>query len=308
MTAGVPGAPGAAGGAGATVHRVGLAIGLVCLSSLTFAVLFAGVKYLDGRYSPVQVLFLRYSIGFAVSLPLIMRLGRGVWRTTRPAAHGVRALYGLISTLLMFYAVTQMPLATATAISFSMPLFLTMLSMPMLGETVGWRRATATAVGFAGVVIVVNPGGDISWAALMALVSALFYALAVIAVRQLSNSEPAARIYIYYCLANIVFCGAALPWFWVAPTPADWAVFAGIGTLGAGAQYCFLIAYRNAPASIIAPFDYLQIFFALAIGYLVWSELPRAQSAIGGAIIVASGLYIWRRETRLAAARRKAPA
>ena len=287
-----------------SVQRVGLAIGLVCVSSFTFAVMFAGVKYLDGRYSPLQVLLLRYGIGFLVSLPLVLRAGRRAWVTDRPVAHGIRALYGLISTVLIFYAVTQLPLATVTALSFSMPLFLTMLSMPLLGERVGWRRATATAVGFAGVIVVVNPGGELNWIAVLALVSALFYALAVTAVRQLSTSEPAVCIYVYYSLANVVVCAIAMPWLWIPPTTVDWLVFLFIGSLGAGAQYCFLVAYRSAPASIIAPFDYSQILFALLIGYLVWSELPTAQSFIGGTIIVGSGIYIWWRESRLAAARK----
>lgn len=288
-------------GSAATPHRVGLAIGLVCLSSLTFAVMFAGVKFLDGRYSPLQVLLLRYAIGFVVSLPLVLRAGRRAWSTDRPIAHGIRALYGLVSTVLIFYAVTRMPLATVTALSFSMPLFLTILSMPLLGETVGWRRATATIVGFAGVLIVVDPGGELSWVALAALTSALFYALAVTAVRQLSTTEPAVCIYVYYSLANVAVCSLAMPWLWITPTSVDWGVFLVIGALGAGAQYCFLVAYRNAPASIIAPFDYSQILFALAIGYVVWDELPTAQSFTGGAIIVASGIFIWWRESRPAA-------
>ncbi len=284
-------------------NRVGLAVGLVCLSSFTFAMLFACVKHLDGRYSPLQVLLLRYAIGLVVSLPWVLRAGRGAWTTDRPLAHGARALYGVISTVLLFYAVTRMPLATVTALSFSMPLFLTMLSMPLLGERVGWRRTTATAVGFLGVLVVVNPGGELNWAALPALISALFYALAVTAVRQLSKSEPAARIYVYYCLANVLVCGLAMPWLWVTPTAADWGIFLVIGIFGAAAQYCFLIAYRSAPASVIAPFDYLQILFALFIGFLVWDELPTAQSFVGGAIIVGSGIFIWQRERRIAARR-----
>lgn len=280
--------------------QVGRAIALVCLAALTFSMLFACVKFLDGRYPPMQVLLLRYAIGLALSLPLVLRAGHAAWRTQRPFGHAVRAAYGLISTVILFYAVSRMPLATVTAISFSMPLFLTALSVPLLGERVGWRRASATAAGFLGVLIVVNPDGALNWVAALALASALFYALAVIAVRQLSSSEPAVRIYVYYCVANILVCGAAMPWLWVWPTATDWAVFTLIGALGAVAQYCFLSAYRIAPAAIIAPFDYAQILFALMLGYLVWAELPTAQSFIGGAVIVASGLYIWRRETLLA--------
>ncbi len=284
-----------------TAERIGLGIGLVCLSSLTFAVMFACVKFLDGRYSPLQVILLRNAIGLAVSMPVLWRAGRTVWVTDRPFAHGLRAMYGLLSTVLVFYAVTQLPLATVTAVTFTMPLFLTMLSMPLLGERVGIRRTTATLVGFAGVLIILDPGGEINIAAMAALASALFYALVVIAVRQLSVSEPAIRIFFYYTLANVLVCGAGMPWVWVTPDTIDWLVFLFIGTIGAAAQYCFVSAYRYAPASVIAPFDYSQILFALMVGYLVWGELPKTWSFVGGGIIVASGLYIWWRERRLAA-------
>jgi drug/metabolite transporter (DMT)-like permease len=280
--------------------QLGFAIAMVCAASLTFAVLFACVKLLGSGYSPFQVLLMRYSFGLALSLPLLWRAGSALWRTDRPFSHVIRACYGLASTFAMFYAVTRMPIATVTAISFAMPLFLTALSVPLLGESVGWRRTTATVVGFGGVLIIVNPGADLNIIALIALVGAFFYAMAVVAIRQLSREEPANRIYFLYAIANIAVTGAAMPWFWVTPSPTDWLLFLLIGGLGAAAQYAFLIAYRHAPATVLAPFDYSQILFALAIGYFAWAETPAAQSFLGGGIVIASGLFIWWRERRLA--------
>lgn len=280
--------------------RVPLAIALACAAALSFAVIFAAVKFLGSGYSPIQVLFLRYAIGLVIGLPFLLRIGRTAWKTDHPQSHVLRAIWGILSTLCMFYAVTRMPLATVTALSFSMPLFLTALSMPLLGERVGWRRVTATAAGFIGVLIVVGPPGDLNWIALIGLGGALFYALAVISIRQLAASEPSARIFLWYALANVVLCGAALPWVWVTPSAFEWALFALIGSLGSVAQYCFIVAYRYAPASVIAPFDYSQLLFALVIGLVLWQELPTNRSLIGGTVITVAGLFIWWRERYLA--------
>lgn len=285
---------------GPEASRLGIAIGLICFAALTFSVLFAIVKLLGSGYSPLQVLLMRYGIGLAVSLPFLWRSGPSLWQTHRPFGHAIRAFYGLASTFCLFYAVTRMPIATATAISFAMPLFLTMLSMPLLKEPVGWRRVTAAIVGFGGVLIIVNPGGGLNWVAMIALLGTFFYAMAVVSIRQLSREEPANRIYFLYAIANISVTGAAMPWVWVTPPLEDWVLFILIGVLGAFAQYGFLIAYRHAPATVLAPFDYTQILFALAIGYFVWDETPLPQSFLGGAIIVGSGIFIWWRERRLA--------
>jgi drug/metabolite transporter (DMT)-like permease len=285
-------------GAGET--RLGFGIVCLCFASLTFAMMIACVKQLGAGYSPLQVLLMRYAIGLAISLPFLWRQGSVLWRTDRPVGHAVRALYGLVATFAAFYAVTRMPIATATAISFAMPLFLTVLSVPLLGESVGWRRVVAAAVGFGGVLIIVRPGADLNWVALIALGGAFFYAMAVVAIRQLTRREPASRIFVLYALANIVVAGATMPWVWVMPSLRDWLLFLAIGALGAIAQFAFLIAYRQAPATVLAPFDYTQILFALAVGYFAWGEVPLSTSFVGGAIIVASGVFIWWRERQLA--------
>ena len=281
-------------------QRLTFAIVAICCASLTFSMMLACVKLLGAGYSPFQVLLMRYIFGLALSLPLIWRDGAALWQTERPMGHVIRALYGFASTFAIFFAVTRMEIAPVTAISFAMPLFLVFLSVPMLGEKVGWRRATAAFVGFGGVLIIVDPGSDLNWVALIALAGTLFYAMAVAAIRQLSRHEPANRIFFIYAVANIVVAGAAMPWFWVTPSLEDWLIFIMVGAFGAGAQYAFLIGYRYAPATVLAPFDYTQILFALAIGYLAWGETPTEQAFIGGAIIVASGLFIWWREQRLA--------
>ena len=286
-------------GSGAGSDRLGFAIAVICFASLTFSMMVACVKLLGAGYSPLQVLLMRYVFGLGLALPLLWREGSRLWRTDRPAGHVIRAIYGLLSTIAIFYAVTRMPIATVTAISFAMPLFLTVLSVPLLGESVGWRRATAAAVGFGGVLIIVQPGAGLNWIALVALAGAFFYAMAVVAIRQLSRREPASRIFFLYALANIVVAGAAMPFVWVSPSLQDWLIFAAVGGLGAVAQYAFLTGYRHAPATVLAPFDYTQILFALAVGYIAWGEVPAEASFFGGAIIVASGAYIWWRERQL---------
>lgn len=282
-----------------TSHRIGLGILLVSVSALGFAAMMAFIKHLDGRYSPMQLLFIRYGMGMILFLPIIWKAGREAWVTTKPAGHVTRAVYGLVSTLISFYVITKIPLATATTISFSMPLFLTLLSVPLLGEAVGWRRTAATLFGFTGILIIANPGGEPNPYMVLALGGAFLYAMAVTSVRKLSRTEPSIRIYVYYSMASVLIAGVTMPWLWVWPDGPDLMILLTIGVLGTVSQYWFLMAYRYAPATVIAPFDYTRLPFALGLGFFIWGELPSNWAFLGGAIIVASGFYIWWRERRL---------
>jgi len=123
----------------------------------------------------------------------------------------------------------------------------------------------------------------------------------VVAVRKLSHSEPSIRIYVWYSLANVAFTGVAMPYVWIWPDLSDGLFLLGIGLLGTVSQYWFLMAYRYASATIIAPFDYVRLPFALALGYFIWNELPTNWAFVGSAIIIGSGIYIWWREKSLAA-------
>jgi drug/metabolite transporter (DMT)-like permease len=191
----------------------------------------------------------------------------------------------------------MMPLADAYAFIFATPLLITVLSVPMLGETVRWRRWSAVLVGFAGVLIMLQPGGgsfDIAAGAALAAASAS--ALSIILVRKLSTTETTASIAFYTNAAALVVMAFLLPIGFVPPTLADLALMALAGLAG-GTALMFLIAgYRRAQAAVVAPFQYSQMLWGVLLGWLLWGDLPSTAVAIGATVVVASGLYILYRE------------
>lgn len=265
-----------------------------------FSLSFARIKELGSDMPTQQVVFFRMAIGLIPLAPLLMRAPKGVLKTDRPFRHVGRIAAGLTSMSMIYWAITRMPLADAAATQFTMPLFLTLLSAPLLGELVGWRRATATLVGFGGVIIMLSPSGagfgrlDIAY--LVALGAAFFYALAAIAMRQLGSTEPALRTTVYFTAVSAVVAGFACFFGWKTPTPQEWMLLIGTGLIGGAAQYCLVAAYTKAPATIIAPFDYMQLIWTAALGFFIWREMPAINAFIGAVIVAAAGLYIFRRE------------
>lgn len=258
------------------------------------------VKYMMQTYSMPQVMFFRNAIAFLPLLPFLLR-GRAyrTLRTKRPLGHLLRCLLGVASMALIFLAFKSLPLATAISFNFAAPLMMTALSVPLLKEQVGWRRWTAVAIGFVGVLVIVNPGSDgIQPAALLALGSALSYAMVMIIIRKLSTTESSVAIVFYFTLAGTVISGAVLPFSWTTPTLADLGLLCLIGLLGGLAQIAMTHALRVAPVSVLAPFEYTALLWAVALDIAVWSVWPTTQTLVGAAIISATGLYIVHRETR----------
>jgi len=194
-----------------------------------------------------------------------------------------------------------MPLADVFGIAFSAPIFVTAFSVPLLGERVGIRRWSAVVVGFLGVLVMVRPDSGLfasaSWIALFATV---LYALGQIFVRDLTRTETTICIVFYVTLTTTVVSATAMPFVWVTPSPGDAALLAAVGILGGLAQLAFTRAFRLAPAAVVSPFDYTGLLYAGVIGYAVWGDVPTLTFLVGAAIVMASGLYILHRETRLA--------
>lgn len=273
---------------------------LALAAGLGFSLSFALIKELGTTLPTQQVVFFRMLIGIIPMLPLLIRAPKGVLRTDRPLRHVGRIAAGLTSMTMIYWAIARMPLADATATQFTMPLFLTILSAPLLGEIVGWRRATATLVGFGGVIVMLNPSESgfesLDTAYIVALGAAFFYALAAIAMRQLGATEPALRTTLYFTGVSAVVSGFACLFGWVNPTPEQWLLLIATGLIGGSAQYCLVAAYTKAPATIIAPFDYTQLIWTAGLGFLVWSEIPATNAFLGAIIVAAAGLYIFHRE------------
>lgn len=278
----------------------------MCAGVLCLAIGDAIAKWLGEVHSPLQIIFFRT----LVSLPLIALLahyGGGLrkLRTRRPFVHLVR---GLIYTGTMFcfvFGLTLLPLAEATAIAFVAPLFVTLLSVPLLGERIDPPVMFASLFGFLGVLIVVRPGGDaFQLGSLVLIGAAAFYALMMITARRYGATEHLWAMVFYMTLVPLVLTAAALPWFWQAPEPWHWAGFLAAGAFGVGATACITMAFRFAPAAIAAPFDYTAILWAVLLGWWFWGEVPDVWVFVGSALIIGSGLAIAYHDRRTTLKRR----
>lgn len=272
---------------------------LMCVAVVFFTVSSTLVKGLGPGYPVSQIVFFRCLVGL---LPLYFAMQRtGGWsalRTKRPGAHLFRVVVGGAALFLGFYALTLMPLADYFAYTYAAPLFATMLSIPILGERVGIRRWSAVIVGFVGVLIMLRPGmQSFDYATLAAIGTAFAYALAIIAVRNLARTDSSVATVFYFTLAGLILAAAVLPFEWRTPTAKEWALLLGIGLASGIGQILMADAYRLAPPSVIAPFDYTSMVWALAFGYLLFGEFPETVVLVGAAIVIASGVYIIYRET-----------
>jgi drug/metabolite transporter (DMT)-like permease len=288
----------------AYVDNPRLGILLILTSSLTFAVMNAVVKLDSGRLGPVEIGFFRQVFSLIPVLSLLARQGGiPMLRTERPLGHLFRGLIGNSAMIIFFLSVARLPLADANALSFASPLFVTALSMPLLGEAVGRHRWSAVIVGFAGVLVMTNPGGgwfsgSAGLGAGMGVLAAFMSAMMTITIRQLNKTEPPVRIVFYFAaIGAILFGGLTGLFFWVTPNLPELAGLAVIGLIGGLSQLLMTYAYRNAPASTLAPFGYVSILWSTMLGYLIWSDLPGQRMLIGAAVVIVSGLYIIYRET-----------
>ena len=268
------------------------------------AVMLPGInacaKHLSS-YSIVQIGWARYAGHFGLMLvAFVPTYGFAMLRSAAPGLQLLRSGLHCASALLMFSALTMVALTTATAINFSAPLIVTALAPLMLGERIGWHRAIAVAVGFAGALIVVRPGysGD-GLATALLLVNALVGANIQILSRKLSAYDRAITSNTYMVMVGFLVLTAPLPFVWRNPdNMLDLAVFVAIGIFGGIGHYFLVSAFEQAPATFVSPFNYLQIVGAAALGYLVFGHLPDLWTWVGAAIIAASGIFVLFSERR----------
>jgi len=220
--------------------------------------------------------------------------------TRRPWDQAIRSRVGVVALGRLFYAVSAVPLATATTLSYAAPIFVVVLSIPILGERIGPWRWSAVGAGFIGMLLIVRPEqAALELGVMAALGSALFGALVSIWLRRLSDTEPTSTIGFYYngaATALFLIWTSVAGWVWVEPT--DLAFLLAIGATAAAQQLAQTAAFRYGEASLLAPFDYTLLIFAAAIGYFIWGETLAWTTVLGVAVIVGSGLLILRRERR----------
>jgi drug/metabolite transporter (DMT)-like permease len=275
------------------------AIGLMMVAVFLFAVMDAMIKWQGAVYPVLQIVFFRSAFGLLISIGPVIRDGRRLLATQRPWLHLARALLGFGALFCFFEAFVLMPFADVYAISFASPLFITALSVPFLGEHVGWRRWTAVGVGLAGVLLMIRPGaGVFDTAALIALAGTACYALAMILVRVLARTDSNIAIVFYFGIMATFLSGITLPFVWVTPTWLDLLWLALIGIVGGAAQLILTQSFRMAPVSLLTPFEYVAMLWAVLFGWLFWNELPDEYFYAGASLVVAAGLYILHRETR----------
>jgi len=276
-----------------------LGILLRVLAMALMAMLAAIVKACAERGVPVlEIIFFRNAFAFIPVMLYIWRTsGFGVLRTRRPGAHLTRSAVGLTGMICGFTAVSLLPLTQSTAISFSAPLFMVALSALILKEPVGLHRWAAVAVGFVGVLIMVHPDPRhfVGVGVLFAIAAAVGSAGAMIAIREISRTEPGPTIVFYFTLAGTAVGLASLPFGWVMPSPGVLALLVAAGLIGGTGQLLLTEAIRRAPVAVVAPFDYTQLVWAGLIGFLVWGETPAILTLIGAMVVAASSTYIlWR--------------
>ncbi len=272
--------------------RAGIGCILVGIFSLTLSDGLA--KWLGAFYSPIQLLFLRALIALPLITTDVLCLG-GHWalRTRHIGVHLLRGALNVVSAACFYLGLTMLPLAETTAIAFCAPLFVTAISVVFLGEKVSTGGWLAIFAGFAGVMVIVRPSpGSMQWAALLPLATALGYAVMMVSAKRINARESMFTTMFYIVFGQLVFASLPLAFVW---KPVEWAHlpgFIGIAICSTAGLGLITQAFRIAPASAVAPFDYFGLISAGLLGWFFWNEIPDIWFYVGALTIAASGIYV----------------
>jgi drug/metabolite transporter (DMT)-like permease len=272
---------------------------LMCAGVSTFPFMNTGVKLLSAHYPSAQITWARFTGHLIVMLIVFMPRYR--WKLLWPRrklVQIIRSLLMLLSNLVYVMAIGKIPLATASAIGFTSPLIVTALSVPLLHESVGWRRWSAVIVGFGGALLVIRPGTGLhDPAVLLLLLSALAYALYQIATRWVAPYDTAPTSIVFAALLGSLVMSLAMPFVFV-PLRSwfDGVLFCSLGLLGGVGHYLVIRAFQLGAAAVIATLGYVELIGTTILGYLIFSNFPDGWTWVGAGIIIASGIYIAMRE------------
>ena len=268
---------------------------------LAFGTMEAIIKHLGATMHPMQIVFFRCLFAFLTIAPVVLVAGGiGHIATKRFGAHLSRTVLGFSAMATGFFAISKMPLADAVALGFVRPLFLVLLAVLFLGEQIRWRRWTATAAGFVGVIVMVQPDAS-GWNpyAFVAVLSGFLVACVSVALKRLSETESAESSVFWFAAISTLFALGPAILVWRAPTTAEWPFLVALGILGSFGQYFMMRAYRVAEATAVDPMDYGRLILAAILGIAVFGETLQTHTLVGAAIIAASTFYIARREAKL---------
>ncbi|HEY3596101.1 MAG TPA: DMT family transporter [Paraburkholderia sp.] len=271
-------------------------IAQILLAMFCFALVDALAKSVALRYPANEITFFRMLFGLAPALAMCMRGTplRERLKTLDIRAQTVRALTLLITLALFFAALPYVPLSEAVAIVYSETLFVIILAPLLLKERLRSRDATAAAIGFAGVLLIVRPSGDQSnWLGpLLLILSAIFGALSIIQIKRFKPTEDSSVAVLYFTLIGVVVSGLSLPFLWRTPTPDALATLALVGVLASAGQLLMTMAFRHASASALAPYNYTSIVWATIFGYAAWGETVGVVSLAGIVLIIGSSIAV----------------
>ena len=272
-------------------------IGLMVLGIFLFCCNDALGKWLLGTYSVWQMLTIRSIAAMLILSPFIWREGRAVLDAPRPWLQVVRVMLSVAESIMFFIAVSYLPLADTVTFYLAAPIYVTALSALFLKEQVGWRRWSAVVVGFVGVMIALRPSAaTLTLPALVAIAGSLCFAVFLIITRMLRGTSDVVMVGGQFG-AMLVVSGAVAPFAWTPPTLVDFGLLMVLGAVAMTAFACVNRSLKLAPASVVVPYQYTMIVWAVALGWMVFGDVPDAFTLSGAAIIVAAGLYIlWREQ------------
>ncbi len=274
-----------------------LGIALAAVGAFLFVMQDSSIKWLSSSLGIIQILFLRNLIAMGLLSSGAALTGRPIkLKTANVKLMVVRSLVGVVGWYCFFAGLKYLPLVTVMALFFSFPIFLTALSVPLLGDTVGPRRWVAVLIGFLGVLLITRPGAALEWPMLYVLGASLSWAMVAILTRKLGKTESTSTMVFYALAAFVVIMAIPIYWVWETPNVNDLALVSLAALVGVVAQMCLIRVYSIAEPSVIGPIEYTGLVWAVLFGYVIWGDVPDVFTMTGGLIIAASGLYIIHRE------------
>jgi drug/metabolite transporter (DMT)-like permease len=281
------------------VNSAAAGIGLMLAGIALFSINDALGKWLLATYSVAELLLIRSVAALLLLAPFVRQGGLTAFASApRPALQIVRVVLSTLEVAMFFWAVSYLPLADTVTFYLAGPIYVTALSVLLLGETVGWRRWTAVLVGFAGVLLALRPSAaSLTLPAMIALTGSMFFALLMIATRLLRET-PNTVLIAGQILGTLIFGAALAPFAWITPSLRDFALLSLFGVFSIMALACVNRSLKLAPASVVVPYQYTLIVWAIVLGYTVFGDVPDLPTLIGAVIIVVAGLYIFWREQK----------
>ena len=281
-----------------TRNQLGVLYGIASVAC--FAMMDASVKWLD-MFPVGQVLFSRFFFGL---IPILMLVPRSefktFYKTSRPKLHAFRAITGTLAIIALFIGLREIPLADVVSLTFGGPIFVTLGSIFFLSEKVGIRRWLAVLIGFFGMLLIVKPAyEELNIYYIFPIIFCIFFACVALSIRSLSSTEPNYRIALYFSLLSMIVGLLTLPFGWVMPNKFELFLLIFTGLVGSVANILLTVSLRYAEASLVTPTKYLNLVFAILLGYFIWSEIPKLLTLVGAGLIIISSVIIFMRESEL---------